>query len=232
MSGGEARECRHACNQLLPWYLNGSLETGERARVESHLQACPVCRRELEVLADLSRAMSFRHQGAIESRAASKSGKAAVPATFGWAIAASIVLLSLLGLVAYLRRVSEPAPAAAPAASETAVLDLGSGPARNADSRAELRIEGTTHRVDVSFLPPIDGRNDYELRLVGPEHEELQSWGRGPLALDRLGRARVSIEASRFYRAGDYHLLVRLLGSAGEIREHAFPFTVAFVPPR
>jgi len=34
--------------ELLPWLVNGTLDGGERARVESHLAQCAACRRELE----------------------------------------------------------------------------------------------------------------------------------------------------------------------------------------
>ena len=34
--------------ELLPWYLNGTLEDAERARVESHVRTCLTCHRELK----------------------------------------------------------------------------------------------------------------------------------------------------------------------------------------
>jgi anti-sigma factor RsiW len=34
--------------QLLPWYLNGTLEESERARVDAHLAGCEECRADLE----------------------------------------------------------------------------------------------------------------------------------------------------------------------------------------
>jgi anti-sigma factor RsiW len=49
-----ADERRHAVADLLAWYVNGTLEDGERARVEAHLATCPDCREEL----DLWRAMA------------------------------------------------------------------------------------------------------------------------------------------------------------------------------
>lgn len=36
--------------RLLPWFANGTLDDDERVVVETHLQACPDCRRELEWL--------------------------------------------------------------------------------------------------------------------------------------------------------------------------------------
>jgi anti-sigma factor RsiW len=37
-----------AVQMLLPWYLSGRLEPGERAEVEAHLASCAVCRAELD----------------------------------------------------------------------------------------------------------------------------------------------------------------------------------------
>lgn len=39
-------DCAHVA-ELLPWFLNGSLDAGERRAVEEHLESCEVCRREL-----------------------------------------------------------------------------------------------------------------------------------------------------------------------------------------
>ena len=47
-----------ATQDLLPWYLNGTLEAEERTRVETHLAACLVCRRELEAQRALQGALS------------------------------------------------------------------------------------------------------------------------------------------------------------------------------
>ncbi|HEX5758721.1 MAG TPA: zf-HC2 domain-containing protein, partial [Thermoanaerobaculia bacterium] len=33
--------------RLLPWYVNGTLEAGERAALEAHLAACARCRGEV-----------------------------------------------------------------------------------------------------------------------------------------------------------------------------------------
>jgi hypothetical protein len=42
---------------LLPWYVNQSLETAERKRVESHIRDCLICRREIRSLTDLEAVM-------------------------------------------------------------------------------------------------------------------------------------------------------------------------------
>jgi len=44
--------------ELLPWYVNGTLESSEREAVERHLQTCAACRRELEELRGLQAAVA------------------------------------------------------------------------------------------------------------------------------------------------------------------------------
>jgi anti-sigma factor RsiW len=55
--------------ELLPWYVNGTLEGGERAQVEAHLSACLPCRRELEAQRALQSAVSVLPQDPELSRA-------------------------------------------------------------------------------------------------------------------------------------------------------------------
>lgn len=44
--------------QLLPWYVNATLDEGERRAVEDHLPACGDCARELEQLRGLAAALT------------------------------------------------------------------------------------------------------------------------------------------------------------------------------
>jgi len=44
--------------ELLPWLVNGTLDGGERERVESHLAQCVTCRRELEAVRALQAALA------------------------------------------------------------------------------------------------------------------------------------------------------------------------------
>jgi anti-sigma factor RsiW len=45
-----ARSPHQTTQELLPWYLNGSLGGGEAEQVEEHLQGCAECRSELEAV--------------------------------------------------------------------------------------------------------------------------------------------------------------------------------------
>jgi hypothetical protein len=40
--------CPEGMDLLLPWYLNRTLEKGEKEGVKRHLRNCPICRQELE----------------------------------------------------------------------------------------------------------------------------------------------------------------------------------------
>ena len=42
-----------SCWKLLPWYVNGTLEAGERAGIERHLEGCDACRQEVTSLEQL-----------------------------------------------------------------------------------------------------------------------------------------------------------------------------------
>lgn len=48
------RECEDRVNELLPWYLNGTLSEDQARKVETHLKACPKCQKELEEIKWLS----------------------------------------------------------------------------------------------------------------------------------------------------------------------------------
>ena len=50
--------------ELLPWYVNGTLEGAERAQVDAHLSACLPCRRELEAQRALQTALAQSPQDA------------------------------------------------------------------------------------------------------------------------------------------------------------------------
>ncbi|HTT13045.1 MAG TPA: zf-HC2 domain-containing protein [Burkholderiaceae bacterium] len=59
MSGqvlGFVRSPHQVVFELLPWFVNGTLEAAEQASVERHLQECAACRREVEWLRQLSSA--------------------------------------------------------------------------------------------------------------------------------------------------------------------------------
>jgi anti-sigma factor RsiW len=48
-----AKSAHQSAQELLPWFLTGTLEGEEAAQVEEHLRSCPACRSELEFLREL-----------------------------------------------------------------------------------------------------------------------------------------------------------------------------------
>ncbi|HED04405.1 MAG TPA: hypothetical protein ENI60_06530 [Candidatus Fraserbacteria bacterium] len=50
-------ESHRQLQELLPWYLNGTLEPDEREKTRAHLEYCAVCRRELAELEGLQQAL-------------------------------------------------------------------------------------------------------------------------------------------------------------------------------
>jgi anti-sigma factor RsiW len=51
-----ARSAHQSAQELLPWFLNGTLDADEGAQVEQHLRTCAACRSELQCLRELQSA--------------------------------------------------------------------------------------------------------------------------------------------------------------------------------
>jgi hypothetical protein len=136
---------------LLPWYVNGSLEGSERREVEEHLDACGICREELRYwrgFAELAREDGdltvspadglerLRRRAATAVSPAAARGRAATvrwlapwqrtPAPVRWLLAAQLAGLLLLG---GLLAASGGAPAGAPATASPAAFHTLSDPA-------------------------------------------------------------------------------------------------------
>lgn len=52
--------CQHPTRELLPWYVNGTLDARARAAVEAHLHDCAVCRQQVAGLQALADALVAR----------------------------------------------------------------------------------------------------------------------------------------------------------------------------
>lgn len=141
--------------ELLPWYVNDTLQDEERRAVEEHLARCPLCRSELassrqvalavqraaelpDVAAErIDRLLARLDEPAVARAAGESATGAPAAATVGrlapavrWALAlqAAAILALALGL-AYLlavpRALSSPEPATSQAASPTAGSSAG-----------------------------------------------------------------------------------------------------------
>ena len=124
--------------QLLPWYVNGTLEGPELDMVELHLEACDRCRRELDQQRSLAHALRTSDELAFSADrafqqlrprlvdtaereevpgAGSPSGLldrlsesvAQMGAPMRWAFAVQLILVLALGAVLVQERISDPA---------------------------------------------------------------------------------------------------------------------------
>jgi TolB-like protein/Tfp pilus assembly protein PilF len=118
--------CRSAVRDLLPWYVNGSLESEEAGSVRAHLEGCASCAAELDALGEIASLVRL-HGVPIAARPRSAPFPAPVasvaprPArrlrlSLAGALAAVLVLIAMLG---FFRLGSPPAPSSRGGSSST-----------------------------------------------------------------------------------------------------------------
>ena len=91
--------CDHPAAELLPWYLNGTLEADEEARVGDHLADCVACGAALDVLAAVAREVGERELPILSATADEESTPVAAPRrTLVWRLAAGIAVSAALGI--------------------------------------------------------------------------------------------------------------------------------------
>lgn len=131
MNRSNAKASHRRVSELLPWYLNGTLEGPELDRVESHLRTCESCQialaaeQRLAHMLRTSEELAFSPERALDrmrERLATDDTHdgpettpdwmarlRAVAAPVRWALVAQFLIIAVLG-VAVLRLDHEPAP--------------------------------------------------------------------------------------------------------------------------
>jgi Putative zinc-finger len=156
--------------ELLPWYVNGTLEGGDRAQVEAHLSACLPCRRELEAQRALQSAVSVLPQDPELSRALARVHAQLDAAERGllrrlwdgshplWRGAFAVQLALIVALTALL--VLRPPPAEYRTLSaQTGAHDQTGIAVIFKDGRSEQEVRGLLTRLGARIVdgPTVDG---------------------------------------------------------------------------
>jgi len=169
--------------RLLPWYVTAQLDPGERARVETHLAACAECRAEVRseqaLRSDIStmpaqverdwarlRDRIGAAQPAPAGRRGARPARRRPPSWVGWAIAAQVLLVVLLGAqVASRQRPAEYRTlAASPAAGARIIVTF------RPDSR-EQDLRATLNGVRARLVDGPTSTNAYVLQVPAADRE-------------------------------------------------------------
>ena len=227
--------CRDPARELLPFYLNGSLEGAEAAAVPAHVESCAVCSRDLDELSQV--AAAIEKYGAVAAREDEARSRPAPsrrrPLILAAAVLIPVIAGALWGYLALSGRGRAAREGALTPTSETRVvtMDLGSGPMRGQGALPVLHLSAVTDRVRFIFFVPVtpEGRysaeiRDYDGSVLLPE----QRLG----ALDSLGRARLEVSAERLGPRGERELVAYREDSGSRREAYRFPFTVHRGSPR
>ena len=201
----------HTAQELLPWFVMGTLDEDDHAMVEAHVRSCLICQRELEWQEQLRAAHDDRvpHFDVDRALAALRLrivNSAPAPAPrfaswkilwrrpwMQWALAAQFVVIVVLGAVAVSARKDAPVyhalgqPGAAQGAARLVVVFAPQ--ATEAEIRSILRRSGT--RI-------VDGPTSTDAYVLAAAPEGAQH------ALDVL-RAEGVVQLAQSLTTGEVH---------------------------
>jgi hypothetical protein len=244
-------------NELLPWYLNGSLEPEDAARVRDHLSACAICGREIDVLSLVAREVGEHDLALLDpSEPAVPPVREARGRAGVWPVAAALAVLLALaawwGVRTFDARPggggsavsAPPAERALPAGRTARTPGPGQAPGSHTLEMAMAWDLTTPRRGDApeaAFPPPpaeaavvtlrvtapVAPDSTFEVELRCPDGSVLT--GRpGRLMLDPLARAAYALPASTLRTEGRYEMVLREFPEGGSApREYLFRFHVS-----
>jgi len=180
--------------ELLGSYVLGELGPGEEGELERHLDGCPACREEVEILRLAHRTMVT---ASIPPPPELKARVEGDPPRRSWlgsrigtpAAAAAVLLVALFAGVLY-------AGLLAPSSRTVAAAPLSpTGFAPEASGEVQLKGSGADNarvRLEVSGLPELRPGEYYELWFVRGDGQRISGGG---FDVDREGRATVNLNA-------------------------------------
>jgi len=157
-------------DELLPWYVNGTLAVGERQDVEAHLQSCERCRQEIAWLQNLraqvkaDAASSPGELGLHRLLREAKAEKSAARQPRQWwrpalAAAAVLIIIQSAVLINLLNRPAAITPLGGPVA-EGIVLQVKFAP-----NATETQIRELLQKTGATFIDGPGALGVYRLRL-------------------------------------------------------------------
>jgi hypothetical protein len=201
-------ECVDPIRELLPFYLNGSLDSANAEAVSSHLAACAECARDLDDLSELAVAIETHGSAGAGARPGAAITGRALLSPWLLVAAAFLPVIALAAWAYFGQRGSRPGQAGSGGAESAAgvvLLDLAGGLTRDRTGPPTLEIPQDAARIRIVFFIPVRPGavytaqiKDAEGRIVMPER------ALGPL--DALGRATFETPAASFEAEGAYEL--------------------------
>jgi anti-sigma factor RsiW len=215
--------CEDPANELLPWYLNGSLAAEEEASVRAHVALCPVCSRELRELGEVAGAVALHGSDiALPPPVPLRRGFSARIAT---GLAAVLMIPAALGIYWASRGFPLDREPARPGFHPAVILSLGAGPGRGEAALPELSPPPGVESVTVVFSVPLSLDVRYVIELRSPSGEMVAS-GKSTPDRDALGQAAYTFPAKALRSPGVHVLVVRDIRGVGGEGTYQFPFRV------
>ena len=145
--------------------------------------------------------------------------------------AGALILAAGVTLFLHLQRRSEHAtPGSGAEGPAVLELNLGTGSTRGADTVPMLSLSSGLRAVTLVFQVPANPAALYEVEVRNPAGEPMLRQERGPLVMDDLGTATLTIRVSRFEKRGEHQLVLREFSGDGRVREYRYPFRVTLPP--